>query len=299
MQKNTVYSIFEVNILDNRQIEQMGSKKKFWFREPEQNQNWLFKYNRINTGEDWSEKIAAEIAELLAIPHAQVELAKCGGDRGIISKDFTDNGNKWLMHGNELLSLSITQYPKRQKYRVSKHSIKNILSTISKFKVVVPSGLPLEVDSPKELFLGYLMLDVLIGNTDRHHENWGILLLSENLELAPTFDHASSLGRELLDDRRKQLLSNPSHFERYCEKAASAIFPTDEAIKPLSTIGAFNEFAKECSTKKFWLDKLSKISDDVLRNCVEKVPSVIISSESREFVEEFLITNKQRLLILP
>jgi len=298
MQNNTEYIILKVNILDNRQIEQMGSKSKFWFREQATDQNWLFKYNRVNTGEDWSEKIAAEIAELLAIPHAQVELAQCSDERGIVSKDFTDKGNKWLMHGNELLSLSIEEYPKKQKYKVSKHSIGNILNTISKFNVLVPSDLPAEVNSAKELFLGYLMLDALIGNTDRHHENWGVLLLSENLELAPTFDHASSLGRELLNERRAQLLSNPSHFELYCRKAASAIYLTDEAPKPLLTINAFNEFAKACSTKNWWLDKLSKIPDNALKDCVEKVPTVIISSESRKFVEKLLMANKQQLLML-
>lgn len=43
----------------------------------------------------------------------------------------------------------------------------------------------------------------MIGNVDRHHENWGILRKRVDGEwygrLAPTFDHASSLGRELVD----------------------------------------------------------------------------------------------------
>ena len=51
--------------------------------------------------------------------------------------------------------------------------------------------------------------------SDRHHENWGILrerIATGWLDcLAPTFDHASSLGRELVDDsagksRRRLLL---------------------------------------------------------------------------------------------
>ena len=52
----------------------------------------------------------------------------------------------------------------------------------------------------------YLLLDAVIGNVDRHHENWGILGKdvdgSVKGRLAPTFDHASSLGRELLDTGR-------------------------------------------------------------------------------------------------
>lgn len=43
------------------------------------------------------------------------------------------------------------------------------------------------------------MLDALVANLDRHHENWGIVVDPSGLlptELAPTFDHASSLGDE-------------------------------------------------------------------------------------------------------
>ena len=56
----------------------------------------------------------------------------------------------------------------------------------------------------------YLVLDAVIGNTDRHHENWGILRQRRGNVwygfVAPSFDHASSLGRELLDSRRDRLL---------------------------------------------------------------------------------------------
>ena len=296
MPNETEYVIYEISILGNRQIEQMGSKRKFWFTEPNK-QSWLFKYNREKTGEDWSERIAAEIAELLNIPHADVQLATCEGERGIISKNFTDNGKNTLVHGNELLGFLIPEYPQRQKYKLSKHSINNIMGALSKDYIVAPLGMSPEIDKPKELFLGFLMLDALIGNTDRHHENWGFLLFPEKAVLAPTFDHASSLGRELTDDRRKQLLSNPTHFNQYCNRARSAIYLTDADATPLLTIDAFNEFAKGCSSKNLWLDKLSKISDDSLKDCVEKVPSNIISSDSKSFIEKLLITNKQRLIM--
>jgi hypothetical protein len=52
-------------------------------------------------------------------------------------------------------------------------------------------------------FAEYVVLDAIIGNTDRHHENWGVLRRHLGTRwvsrLAPTFDHASSLGRELVD----------------------------------------------------------------------------------------------------
>ena len=60
------------------------------------------------------------------------------------------------------------------------------------------------------LIADYMVLDALIGNTDRHHENWGILRTRVDGQwedkVAPSFDHASLLGRELQDVRREKLL---------------------------------------------------------------------------------------------
>ncbi|MGL4419388.1 MAG: HipA-like protein, partial [Gemmataceae bacterium] len=45
----------------------MGSKRKFWLMNEEE--RWLFKVrHRSHTGDDWAEKIAAELAELLRLP---------------------------------------------------------------------------------------------------------------------------------------------------------------------------------------------------------------------------------------
>ena len=54
--------------------EQMGSKEKYWL--DYDHERWLFKIPRQNTGEHWSEKVAYEIATLLGIPAALVELAE-------------------------------------------------------------------------------------------------------------------------------------------------------------------------------------------------------------------------------
>ena len=73
-----VLSITSNQILDD---EQLGSKTKFWFEQ--QGQKWLFKEARIiqhplgdvTTGEDWTEKVAADIAVLIHCDAARVELA--------------------------------------------------------------------------------------------------------------------------------------------------------------------------------------------------------------------------------
>ncbi len=82
-------------------IEQMGSKEKFWFRRDEA--RWLFKYPRENSGEHWAEKIVAELAVVLQIPAARVEFAEYRGRQGSASLSFADRtAGRALVHGNEV-----------------------------------------------------------------------------------------------------------------------------------------------------------------------------------------------------
>ena len=64
--------------------ETLGSKYKFWFYHEELGR-CLYKHNRANLGEDWAEKVAAELCELLGLPHAAYELASTWqGNRGVV-----------------------------------------------------------------------------------------------------------------------------------------------------------------------------------------------------------------------
>ena len=66
------------------EVEQLGSKPKFWFTY--EKEKWLFKEARKNTGEDWSEKLASEIAKLMGLTTHHTELAIWNGKRGCAVK---------------------------------------------------------------------------------------------------------------------------------------------------------------------------------------------------------------------
>jgi len=66
--------IINIPLEAREDIEQLGSKPKFWVLL--EDKRWLFKEARTNTGEDWAEKAAAEIAQSLGIKAATVELAE-------------------------------------------------------------------------------------------------------------------------------------------------------------------------------------------------------------------------------
>jgi hypothetical protein len=161
--------------------EPMGTKRKFWFRHSDRAE-WLFKYNRPGHGDDWSEGIACEIAGALGLSHACVELATFEGNRGVMSRDFTESGKFQLIHGNELLVDIINpRYPKDQNYKVTEHTVQSVRRALEA-DWITPRVLPQSaaalarenaeirgVVSVSDLFAGYLILDALVGNTDRHH----------------------------------------------------------------------------------------------------------------------------------
>jgi hypothetical protein len=219
-----VLSITSNQIFDD---EQLGSKTKFWFEH--QGQKWLFKEARIIqhplgdviTGEDWTEKVAADIAALTNIDAAKVELAVYQGRRGSASLNFIPADNVHLEHGNEVLAGYLSSYDSAKKQHQSDHTLSNIINAIQhKFPASADNRVVLEK------LASYMVLDALIGNTDRHHENWGLFwqtllfnadtqtALWKKYDVAPSFDHASSLGRELLDEKRRQMIETNT-IDRY------------------------------------------------------------------------------------
>ena len=195
--------------------EQAGSKRKFWSNDDD-GHRMLFKYGRPGTGENWAEKIAAEVADLLMVPHAQVELAEFEGERGIVSYDVTEGLERGaLVHGNELLTWTSPGYDMGSTFRNVQHTLARVLDALARDFIYAPRGhsCPVGLERGVEVFVGYLLLDALIGNTDRHHQNWAVLVpyhapgVKLRAELSPSFDHASSLGRELPEARQRELLS--------------------------------------------------------------------------------------------
>lgn len=70
--------------------------------------------------------------------------------------------------------------------------------------------------------------DSIIGNTDRHHDNWGVILNTESggivkAALSPAFDNGTSLGYEILDanianftdERLKQYIRRGTHHAKW------------------------------------------------------------------------------------
>ena len=137
--------------------EQLGTKRKFWFRDG-QGQRCLFKEGRPNTGDDWSEKVASELCELINLPHVPYDLAVWKGRRGVVSRRFVPEGGQ-LVHGNELLARRVREYPKTDFFRVSQHTLRRVLAVLRSPRIKLPIGWTgfAAVETALDVFVGYLM----------------------------------------------------------------------------------------------------------------------------------------------
>ena len=143
-----------------------------------------------------------------------------------------------------------------------------------------------------------------IANTDRHHENWGLIGVpkEKKLYLAPTFDHASSLGRNITDNERWERLKTKDagrSIKYYVQRAGSAFYLDETAKKTLLTIEAFQQAAgKRPEAARYWLNKLKGISLNDMESIILKVPGEEMSEVAKEYTWTILNLNKERLLAL-
>jgi len=290
------YPVIEIQHEWVLEPEALGTKEKFWYRQDQGESDWLFKYPHQKAGQHWAEKIAAEIAACLDIPHAQVELAIFQGKRGSTTKSFAQNGQS-LFHGNQIMAGHVFDYNPAVKYGQSDHTLGNIFLALDKFSS--PEG----VFKTKIQFAGYLVLDAVIGNTDRHHENWGILLEKAKHGwigmLAPTFDQASSLGRELLDGGKgkcRQQMLDKKRVGVYAEQARGAIYwnkKDQHGLSPLALVRRATELHPEIF--KPALDRVERLDRAGMETILRCVPEHWMTPLERQFSVELVCYNTTEL----
>jgi hypothetical protein len=271
--------------------EQLGTKEKFWIEHD--GALCLLKFGRQGTGEDWAEKIACELCTLLDIPHAHYDLATCRGRSAVLSPSIVETDGRLIL-GNELVNRVSRDYDGALAYQQTEHTVSRVLAALSLFTRVA-------YRETWDQFLGYLLLDAWIGNTDRHHENWGLVVTKDRrVNLAPTFDHASSLGRELTDARRLRILDIKDRRQSitdYTAKARSALYAEASDGKPLSPIDAFALAARARRTAGHqWLDRLEAIDDAAVVDVVSRVPPELMSCIAKDFCLALLSANKAALV---
>ncbi|MBK9696690.1 MAG: hypothetical protein IPO80_04555 [Propionibacteriaceae bacterium] len=225
-------------------VEQAGTNSVIWLRDPNDHERvWLHKNTStpistgVEQGEDWAEVAATHVAVALGVPCADTRLCRRHGRRGSLSLSVRPNGHDLNEGRVALLSAHSPGYvphvegektvdPARPGVKRPGHSLANIKTALH--GVQAPPGFkgPAAM-SGFDVFVGYVILDALVANRDRHEQNWAVLrpqLVGLPDRLAPSYDHGGSLGYNLSDAERERRLSDPISLTAWARKGTAHRF---------------------------------------------------------------------------
>jgi hypothetical protein len=286
-----------------RDEEPAGDDEKVWLTAPD-GRDWLFKpvteHERLGLvqGEDWSEKLSSEMAVLLGVPCAKVELAVRRGRQGSISLDLKPAG--WeLQPGSVLLADTAQDYIPGDRIRRG-HSLVNIEHALEGFDPPPGATVPDEFKA-FDVFAGFLVLDAWIANRDRHDENWAVLLPPPD-DMAPgslagSYDHATSLGFNLRDSERDRRLQGGT-VEAWAKRGDAYRFEWPGGRK--QDVPALVDFAATAismrppAVRSYWSSQLAAVEGEEIADLVARVPGM--SQLACKFVVELTRINRERLL---
>lgn len=207
-----------------------GSRPRLTLIHKDSNQRFFFKTYTHNPREIWAECLASHVAELAGIRAQAVTIkiappllvkAMKGRYGTVLPKDWKPVGT--LARNIFPRNIDITYGSAIVETPSDPLTLKRIEDRIrSKYYAA---------DDLLEAFSDMVVFDVLIGNMDRHHENWGICedkrykqqLLFDKKKLVdlrnftPLFDHGSSLMFELSDKDIDDITADEAKLQRYVE----------------------------------------------------------------------------------
>jgi hypothetical protein len=159
-----------------------------------------------------------------------------------------------------------------------------------------------------DVFVGYLMLDALVCNTDRHHENWALIDLLPSPEmmsvylLAPSYDDGSSLGAELTEKAHAERLTSRDHnrtISAYVDRGRSEFFTDQGSRRGVPMIEAFEQaLAIRPRAAERWLHRLDQCPPSIWQQVIQRIPDEHMTLAGRDFVDALLLETRRRLLDL-
>lgn len=266
--------IFLTDVMINK-----GTREKRLAYDVKKKEKAMFKYQKYQCTEACSEKLSYEIAKVLNYHCARIEFAKDEeGTLGVLNYMFADENNG--QHTDAVAYLN------NNGNRKDFYTIENIQKCLNRIDINLFND-----------FLKIMIFDALVGETDRHEENWGILYKDGKYEVSPLYDNGCNLLRELNNEKLMTYLNEENDsFERYINRSRTLIYNSEnnrrythfELIKKL--------YLQNKEEMKKQLKILKLITDKKIEKIVNKIPNELMSDIHKQCVMKYLIIRREKLL---
>lgn len=290
-----------------------GSREKQWILKPLEGKShevefYLFKEsNKRYPAEFWAEIVASAVGELVGVTVPETFCAKLDDKYAALVKFFLkiewDPNQKrfgqldTLFHGGDLI---MGLDPAFDRKVGDKH---NIFLVERIFSEMVPNNL-------FDQFLKILIFDTLIGNTDRHQDNWGFIQdnKTNEMNLAPAFDNSTSLGSELIEQKIAGYLDRGKvQLRQYIKKGKAHIRWSDNGtdLVRLNHFDLLAKIAADAAKRKIIVEHVQAMTlftDNQIENILSDygkievdIPIYRLSDTRRELMKSIICLRRDLL----
>jgi len=166
------------------------------------NKRYMFKRsNKKYPDQWWGEVVAYRVGCLmgLEVPPAFVSWNSTTGICAALIEWFSIDGQEVSTLAGDFLQ---QRHPDFDREKGTQHNLQHVITLLRS----LVQGKVLISDHWHQWWTDALLFDALIGNTDRHQDNWGFIFKTKpetgpQARLMPLFDNGTSLGHERFPDR--------------------------------------------------------------------------------------------------
>lgn len=246
-------------------------KSKAWFK---------YQGKGYNVSEACSEKMSYEIAKVLGYNCAKIELAKDEKNQiGVLNYLFVAVNKTTHMDAVSYLN-------KQEKERPYFYTVSNIKKTLDNIDNNLFNG-----------FVRLMVFDALVGETDRHEENWGIEITESGYEFSPLYDNGCNLLREFRNEENAiPYYKGIKDFDAYINKSKTYIYKEDnkQRFKHFELINYLNENYHDILIN--YINNLNKLTDNIIENIVNKIPDELLTDKHKQYIIYYLKKRRDILL---
>lgn len=228
-----------------------------------------------------SEKIACEIAKVIGYKCADIELAKDqDGELCVLNYSFLKPDESLIEFASEA-SISQNGCDRKEKYTIQ--GIKRILDTVD--------------EKLYSEFIGLQVFDALIGESDRHEENWGYIRTSKSSDivLAPFYDNGDSLMHNINENRVEEYINDEAGFLRYIHKSKTKILDNNgHKIKHFQLIDYL--ITENPIFLREELQKTKNLTDDIIKEIIYRIPDEYLPECHKKILQRYISIRRDILI---
>ena len=265
-----------------------GRSEKIWltsnnliglFKFPKQNKDGKITYEHI------SEKLAYDIAIILKIPCARIDIGTYNGRYGSMSYCINKE-NEELREGIAFISEIYENYDIDKMVDLENdiyYSLQMIFPIAKKLKC-------------EQELMQMIIFDALIGNTDRHHSNWAMLKSANyGYKFSPLYDNGSSLccyiSEADIDDilgkdtrRFRALVTTKSKSRIRIDKSKKKEPMFIDVLKYLFSSDKYRIYCKSIVK-----EIIMQMTENNIKKILNNYPNDLLSDKRKKLILKFLV----------